>query len=86
MLIGLKMKELKELHDRETKITARVGMDNKELLEHTKLLKTNIEILQRWHEHFFGKGGLIKSHNQRLFFIKRISRHIPKSELKKIIE
>jgi hypothetical protein len=35
MPLGLKMKKLKELHDRETKITTRVGVDNIKLSNHT---------------------------------------------------
>jgi hypothetical protein len=47
MLLGLKMKELKKLHDRETKITTRVKMDSKELSDHTKLLGMNIQNSQK---------------------------------------
>jgi hypothetical protein len=59
VLLSLKTKVLKELDNRETNITSRVAMDNIELANHTKLLRINIKISQG-HEHFFGKGRLIK--------------------------
>ena len=41
---------------------------------------------QKWKSHFCGKGGLLSSLNQRLFMVKRISNHISKNKLRKVVD
>ena len=60
-------------------ITIKVGSSIIPQEKTTKLLGLNINDNQGWTEQFFGKKGLINSLNQRLYAIKRISNHIPKS-------
>ena len=54
--------------------------------ESAKLLGIEIDEDQNWNTHFHGKKGLIKTLNQRLYLIRRISNHLPKKKLKKIID
>ena len=48
----------------------------------------NIKIKNKtqWKSHIFGKKGLISSLNQRLFFIKRISSHLPNNKISTIVD
>ena len=49
-----------------------------------KLLGMKLDNDQKWTSHFWGKGGLLNSPNQRLFMKIRISPHIPRDKLKLI--
>jgi hypothetical protein len=51
-----------------------------------KLLGVVMDNDQKWKSHFCGKGGLLSALNQRLFIVKRISNHISKNKLRKVVE
>jgi hypothetical protein len=51
-----------------------------------KLLGVVMDNDQKWKSHFCGKGGLLSSLNQRLFLVKRISNHISKNKLRKVVD
>ena len=56
--------------------------NNEVTQEHsTKLLGMQISDKLTWKEHFHGKNGLTASLNKRLFAIRRVANHIPKSKL-----
>ena len=52
----------------------------------TKLLGMQIDNDQKWKSHFCGKGGLLSALNQRLFMVKRMSNHISKKNLHRIVD
>ena len=54
--------------------------------ESTKLIGVVMDNDQKWKSHFCGKGGLLSSLNQRLFMVKRISNHISKNKLRKVVD
>jgi hypothetical protein len=41
---------------------------------------------QKWKSHFCGKGGILSALNQRLFMVKRMSNHISKNNLHRIVD
>ena len=51
-----------------------------------KLLGIKIEENQQWNEQINGTGGVIKSLNKRLFFIRRLKNQIDDSRLSKIVD
>ncbi len=51
-----------------------------------KLLGVVMDNDQKWKSHFSGKGGLLASLNQGLFMVKRISYHISKKKLCKVVD
>ena len=59
----------------------RVGENYIEQSSSTRLLGIHIEESQGWKEHYYGKDGLIKSLNKRLFAIGRVANQIPRKKL-----
>ena len=52
----------------------------------TKLLGVEIDNDQKWNSHFYGKGGLLSTLNQRLFMVRRMSNHISKKKLRRVVD
>jgi hypothetical protein len=63
-----------------------VGEHQIEEAKSAKLLGITIDNDQKWQSHFCGKGGLLSSLNQRLFMIRRLSNHISKKKLHKVVD
>jgi hypothetical protein len=51
-----------------------------------KLLGVVMDNDQKWKSHFCGKSGLLSSLNQRFFMVKRMSNHISKNKLCKVVD
>ena len=51
-----------------------------------KLLGVKIEDNQKWKEQVSGSGGVIKSLNKRLFFIRRLKKQVDESRLTKVVD
>jgi hypothetical protein len=64
----------------------KVGKCEIEQERKAKLLGIEIDDDQGWTSHVYGKGGLLASLNQRLFMIKRMTNHVKRSKLKKIVD
>ena len=63
-----------------------VGMSEVTREKSTKTLGMMLDDDAKWNSHFFGKGGLISSLNQKLYIIRRIANQIPREQLQKIVE
>ena len=64
----------------------KVGVHTITESSNAKLLGMTIDNDQKWKSHIFGVKGLISSLNQRLFFIKRISSHLPNNKISTIVD
>ena len=73
-------------HKSEEKVTVKVGDAIIEQEDHTKLLGMTLDEDQKWKSHVMGKGGLISSLNQKLYFIKRLKNHLPIKQIWKVAE
>lgn len=58
--------------------------DHDMVSKYAKLLGVVID--QKCKSHFYGKGGLLSSLNQRLFMVKKISNHIFKNKQHKVVD
>ena len=52
----------------------------------SKLLGVTIEENQKWNEQVNGTGGLIKSLDKRLYFIRRLKNQVDDSRLNKVVD
>ena len=73
---------------KENELARKIKVGNHEIPESksAKLLGVVIDNDQKWKSHFCGKGGLLSSLNQRLFMVRRLSNHISKKKLHKIVD
>lgn len=71
--------------EKERVRTITVGEAQVQQVRSAKLLGITMDDTQKWSSHFWGKKGLLSSLNQRLFTIRRISRHIPRNKMKHIV-
>jgi hypothetical protein len=73
---------------RENDLPKKIKVGDHEIMESksAKLLGVVMDNDQKWKSHFCGKGGLLSSLNQRLFMVKRISNHISKNKLRKVVD
>ena len=71
------------LNNREDPSQRKIKVGDSEIEEakSAKLLGMTMDNVQKWTSHFWGKKGLLKALNQRLFAIRRIANHIPKDKL-----
>ena len=73
---------------RENDLPKKIKVGDHEIMESksAKLLGVVMDNDQKWKSHFCGKGGLLSSLNQRLFMVKRITNHISKNKLRKVVD
>jgi hypothetical protein len=73
---------------KENELPKKIKVGDHEIMESksAKLLGVVMDNDQKWKSHFCGKGGLLSSLNQRLFMVKRMSNHISKNKLRKIVD
>ncbi len=73
---------------KENYLPKKIKVGDHEIMESksAKLLEVVMDNDQKWKSHFCGKGGLPSSLNQRLFMVKRISNHISKNKLCKVVD
>ena len=73
---------------KENDLPKKIKVGDHEIMESksAKLLGVVMDNDQKWKSHFCGKGGLLSSLNQRLFMVKRISNHISKNKLRKVVD
>ena len=67
-------------------ITIKIGKDEIHPVHQAKLLGINFDDNQKWDSQINGKGGIVSSLNQRLFFIRRLANSVNKSALKKVAD
>jgi hypothetical protein len=73
---------------KDNELPNKIIVEDHEILESksAKLLGVVMGNDQKWKSHLRGKGGLLSSLNQRLFIVKRISNHISKKKLCKVVD
>jgi len=73
---------------KENELPNKIKVGEHEILESksAKLLGVVIDNDQKWKSNFCGKGGLLSFLSQRLFMVKRISNHISKNKLCKVVD
>ena len=62
----------------------KVGETEVKEVNSAKLLGMMLDNDQKWTSHFWGKKGLLKALNQRLFALRRVANHIPKDKLRHV--
>ena len=77
MILNYKNKDPVEIWVGETKI--KQGCES-------KLLGIKIEDSQQWNNQIKGKGGIISSLNQRLYFIRRLKRQLNQDKISKVVD
>ena len=65
----------------EELVKIRVGEIEIPQAKSARLLGMDLDDDQKWQSHFWGKKGLIKALNNRMFSIRRIKGHIPQNKL-----
>ena len=72
--------------NKEETNSIKVGTSEVQQVRSAKLLGITMDEDQKWTSHFWGKKGLLQSLNQRLFAIRRISNHIPKNKVRRVVD
>jgi hypothetical protein len=75
-------------NQKENELPKKIKVGDHEIMESksAKPLGVVMDNDQKWKSHFCGKGGLLSSLNQRLFMVKKMSNHISKNKLRKIVD